>query len=134
MKKLLAPAAAGIVEGLMTLMGQRYLPINLNFLANSGAVFGIGAYWANTKSNQLKYCGMNLLPAVFVAEGMDEVLHVSDYSHMIPAVILKIAIGITLYVIINRKFSLKVISLAFFIGFSTLGADAYMALGSKVLA
>ncbi|MCI8441378.1 MAG: hypothetical protein HFG27_02450 [Provencibacterium sp.] len=198
MKKLLVPAAAGIIVGVITLIGQRYLPINLNFLANSGAVwlvpafllsfffredakisittaiicllgcvsgyyvseaifnqhpltfskgiliwsiialaagavFGIGANWANTKSNPLKYCGMNLLPAVFVAEGVDEILHISDYSHMIPAVVLKIAIGIALYIIINRRLSLKGISLACFIGFSVLGVVVYMVLGSRVL-
>lgn len=39
----------------------------------AGAVFGLGAYLANQEGSKLKYFGMNLLLAVFTAEGMDNV-------------------------------------------------------------
>lgn len=198
MKKLFMAAAAGILVGILTLIGQKYLPINLNFLANSGAVwlipayllsffrkddakssiltaifcllgcvygyyvfeaiynqhafslgggvlvwsvvallagfvFGLGAYWANAKSSWVKYCGMNLLPAVFTAEGIDHLLHLADYSHMIPAVILKLVIGIALYMIINGKQSLSIRSLAAYTGISAVGVLGYTVLGSGVL-
>lgn len=34
----------GLVVGVLTLIGQKYLPMNLNFLANSGAVWLIPAF------------------------------------------------------------------------------------------
>lgn len=34
----------GMVVGVLTLIGQKYLPMNLNFLANSGAVWLIPAF------------------------------------------------------------------------------------------
>ena len=69
----------------------------------AGAVFGLGAYLANQEGSKLKYFGMNLLPAVFTAEGLDNVIHIEDYSHMVPAVIMKIIIGVILYLVVNRK-------------------------------
>ena len=50
---------------------------------------------------------MNLLPAVFTAEGVDNVIHIKDYSHMISAVIMKIVIGVILYLAVNRKDVIK---------------------------
>lgn len=158
----------GLAVGCMTLIGQKYLPINLNFLANSasmwlipsflstyymqldkkssiilciacllscvygyyifeaiynqhsfifsryitiwsacaligGTVFGLGAYWANTKTNWLKYFGQNLLPATFLAEGLIKLIHIQDYMHMVVAIFLMIVIGFILYFIINFK-------------------------------
>lgn len=158
----------GVLVGILTVIGQKYLPINFNFLANSGAIwlipafsvsyygkwdkkhsilvcitcllccvygyygfeavlnhhsfsisfytiiwticafiggaiFGIGAYFANNNDNWLKYCGQNLLPAVFLAEGINKIIHISEYMHMIPAVIMETLIGILLYFAINRK-------------------------------
>ena len=151
-KKYISAIGLGLAVGIVTLIGQKYLPMNLNFLANSGAiwlvpafllsyfwkkdivhsiavtiicllgcvygyyifeavlnrhgftlaggallwsvvallagaVFGLGAFFANQKHSKLKYLGANLLPAVFTAEGLDNVIHIEDYSHMIPAVI-----------------------------------------------
>lgn len=41
----------------------------------AGAVFGLGAFFANQENSKIKYFGMNLLPAVFTAEGLDHVIH-----------------------------------------------------------
>ena len=192
-KKYISAIIIGFIVGVFTLAGQACLPINLNFLANSGAVwlipaflfsffiknnklnsvlitiicllgcvygyyiseaihnchsfniaegalmwsviaifagsvFGIGAYFANQENNKMKYCGMNLLPAVFTAEGIDNLLHISDYSHMIPAVIMKIIIGIVLYLVINRQDAIKIKNLLSFGVITILGIIAYTGL------
>ena len=46
---------------------------------------------------------IRLLPAVFLAEGLSQMIHLSEYMHMIPAVIGRIILGIALYFIIYRK-------------------------------
>lgn len=192
-KKYVPIVIVGFVVGILTLVGQKFLPINLNFLANSGAVwlipaflfsffikdnklnsvfitifcllgcvygyyiseailnhhtfsitegaliwsavaflagsvFGIGAYFANEENSKLKCFGMNLLPAVFTAEGIDNLLHISDYSHMIPAVIMKIVIGIGLYIVINRKDVVRAKNLLSFGIITMLGVAAYAVL------
>lgn len=192
-KKYALSAIMGLLVGVCTLIGQSFLPINLNFLANSGAVwlipaflfsffakerklnsvcftvicllgcvygyyvseaiyyqhpfyvtggvltwsvmallagsvFGIGAYFANQENSKLKYCGMNLLPAVFAAEGIDHVLHIADYLHMVPAVIMKIVIGCILYLVINWKDAMKGKNLLSFGILTALGVMAYEAL------
>lgn len=75
--------------------------------AVGGAIFGGGAYLANRSSGLLRCCAMNLLPAVFLAEGLSEVLHLSAYLHMIPAVVGRIVIGFVLYGIIDRREALR---------------------------
>lgn len=193
MKKYISSLIIGLIVGVFTLAGQACLPINLNFLANSGAVwlipafllsffiknnklnsvlitiicllgcvygyyiseaicnhhsfhiaggalmwsatailagsiFGMGAYFANQENSRLKYCGMNLLPAVFTAEGIYHLLHISDYLHMIPAVMMKIIIGIALYFVINRKNAIKTANLLSFGIMTILGVIAYTGL------
>lgn len=38
-KRYILAIVLGSVIGVLTLVGQKYLPMNLNFLANSGAVW-----------------------------------------------------------------------------------------------
>ena len=193
MKKYSSAIIIGLIVGVLTLLGQACLPVNLNFLANSGAVwlipaflfsffikenklnsmlttiicllgcvygyyifeaihnhhpfcmtegalmwsiiallagsiFGIGAYFANQEDSKLKYCGMNLLPAVFTAEGIDNLLHISGYLHMIPAVIMKIIIGMILYLVIIRKNAAKTYNLLSYGIITILGIVAYTGL------
>ena len=189
-KKYTLAAALGLVVGILTVIGQKYLPINLNFLANSGsvwlipaflfsyfekgswvqsiattivcllgcvygyyifeavlnqhafslaegallwtvvafiagAVFGFGAYVANQDNSKLRYLGMNLLPAVFTAEGLDNVIHIADYSHMVPAVVMKIVIGVVLYLVINRKNAIGIWNVASYIVITALGVVGF---------
>ena len=175
MKKLykyLIAIIVGFFVGLITIIGQKYLPINFNFLANSGAIWliaplflshhlklnkkesilisiicllfcvfgyylfesiinnhhfqisnlmivwiicalisgiiiGLGTYFLNYKSGILKACASNLLPAIFVAEGLNKFIHIDGYKHMIPAIIIVTCIGIVLYLLINRKESFQ---------------------------
>lgn len=176
----------GAAVGCLTLLGQKYLPINLNFLANSvscwlvppfllvffakpdkknavginvacllscvlayysfealynhhsfafssfvflwlisgvvgGVVFGLGACFANGRDRWLKYIGLDLLPAVFLSDGINKLIHIQYYLHMIPAVILIILIGIVLYFITNHKASLKKKNIYFLILLTVLG-------------
>ena len=43
-KKYILALMLGLGVGVLTLTGQKYLPMNLNFLANSGAVWLIPAF------------------------------------------------------------------------------------------
>ena len=162
----------GGLAGCLTLCGQRVLPINLNFLANSGAVWmipaffvglrfggkalsravgctlcligcvlgyygfealmnrhafsvsvyvclwlgialgagvagGIAAYWAGTRSDFLKCIGLNLVPAVFLSEGVSKLIHISEYMHMIYGVGLTVVAGGILYILLNRREALR---------------------------
>lgn len=193
MKKYILAIILGLVVGVLTLVGQKYLPMNLNFLANSGAVwlipafllsyfekgnrlqaiatsivcllgcvygyyifeavlnhhvftlargtllwsgvaliagavFGSGAFFANQENSKLKYFGMNLLPAVFTAEGLDNVIHIKDYSHMVPAVIMKIIIGVILYLVINRKDVIRRKNIISYVVITALGVVAFAVL------
>lgn len=189
-KYLFLSLVVGLVVGIMTVLLQGLLSINLNFLANSGAVwlvpaflltfhfkmdktfsiincimcllgcvfgyyvfeaiknghsfifegfiilwtgvafvagviFGIGAYFANTKNNWLKYCGMNLLPAVFISEGFMNLIHIDWYMHMLGAIVLKILIGLILYFVLNKKDSFKKNNLLFALLMITLGTMGF---------
>ena len=142
LKRYVVTIIIGGLVGILTVVGQKYLPTNLNFLANSasmwlipaflipyffktdkkdsiilsiislilcvlgyyifeaiinnhsfefgstiilwlicavagGFVFGLGANYSNTKENIIKYVSMNLLPAVFISEGLDKLIHIS---------------------------------------------------------
>lgn len=196
-KKYILAIILGVVVGILTLVGQKYLPMNMNFLANSGAVwlipafllsyfekensmqaiattivcllgcvygyyifeavlnhhaftlsrgtllwsgvaliagavFGLGAFFANQENSKLKYFGMNLLPAVFTAEGLDNVIHIKDYSHMVPAVIMKIIIGVILYLVINRKDVIKLKNMISYVVITALGVIAFAVLFGSI--
>ena len=196
-KKYILAIILGLVVGVLTLIGQKYLPINLNFLANSGsvwlipafllsyfekgnrwqsvaaaiicllgcvygyyifeavlnhhafmfvggtllwsvvalfagAVFGLGAFFANQENSKLKYFGLNLLPAVFTAEGLENVIHIKDYFHMIPAVIAKIVIGVILYLIVNRKDMIKLKNILSYIIITIFGIAGFTVLSGSI--
>ena len=196
-KKYILALMLGLGVGVLTLTGQKYLPMNLNFLANSGAVwlipafllsyfgkenrlqavvttivcllgcvygyyifeavlnhhtftfaggallwsviafiagavFGLGAYLANQESSKLRYFGMNLLPAVFTAEGLDNVIHIEDYSHMVPAVIMKIIIGVILYLVVNRKDAIRIKNLVSYVVITALGVVGFAVLSGSI--
>lgn len=189
-KNYAATVILGCFIGAATILGQKFLPINFNFLANSGAVwlipaffasyyskssmghsialcivcllfcvigyylsesimnshrfsftrwqviwmvmsflagsvFGLGAYFANHSAGILQYCGKNLLPAVFFSEGASKLIHLSDYSHMIPAVIMITCIGLILYFSINRKDCIQRNNLLSFAALSVFGLIGY---------
>lgn len=197
MKKYILAILLGFAVGVLTLIGQKYLPINLNFLANSGAVwlipafllsyfekgnrlqaiittivcllgcvygyyifeavmnhhafalaegallwtvvalfagavFGLGAFLANQENSKLKYFGMNLLPAIFTAEGLDNVIHIKDYSHMIPAVIMKIVIGVILYLVVNRKDVIKLKNMISYVVVTIFGIVGFTVLAGGI--
>jgi hypothetical protein len=71
-----------------------------------GVIFGIGAYFYTNKARYYQL-GAGLLPAVFLSEGLNELVHLPDYAHMIPAIVGRIVVGIVLYIIIFRKGSLN---------------------------
>jgi len=189
-KNLILSLIVGLVIGIITLLLQGILPINLNFLANSGAVwsvpaflltfhfnmdkkfsiincmicllgcvfgyyvfeaiknghsfifegyivfwtgvafvsgaiFGLGANFANTKNNWLKYCGINLLPAVFISEGLSHLIHIDSYKHMVGAIVLKILIGLILYFMMNKNASFKKENILFTLLIIALGTIGF---------
>ncbi|MDW2797650.1 DUF6518 family protein [Clostridium boliviensis] len=179
----------GLLIGILTVIGQKYLPGSLNSLANSGAIwlipaffmastaekkftaiilcaetlivcvisyywvesivnqhtfvfggfylylwlicaviagviFGFGAYFYRQKSTYYNW-GASLLPAVFLAEGLSQIIHLSEYMHMIPAVIGRIILGIALYFIIYRKAFCQRKSLISFCTYTVMGVAGY---------
>lgn len=189
-KKYIIGAILGIGVGVLTVIGQKYLSIKFNFLANSGAmwlvpayltsyygkldkkhsiaicivcllccvygfygfeallnqhsftvgfypiiwticafvggtIFGLGAYLANNSHDFLSYCGLNLLPSVFLTEGLNKMIHIRGYMHMIPAVIMITAIGILTYFMINRKQSFAKLNLLSLLIITILGLVGY---------
>lgn len=197
MKKYITSVIPGLAVGILTVAGQKFLPMNFNFLANSGAVwlvpafllsylakekkgpsillcmetlffcvigyysfeavlnqhsfsigswmmvwiamsviagaiFGLGAYLAHASSGFLKYIGMNLLPAVFFSEGVWKLLHITDYKHMVPAVMIVTCIGLILYLAINRKEWYKLKNLMSFLVLSALGISGYSILSGMM--
>ena len=95
-------------------------------------MFGLGAFFANQKKSNLRYFGLNLLPAVFTAEGLDNVIHIEDYSHMVPAVIMKIIIGVILYLVINNKDAIKLKNMISYIVITALGVVAFAVLSGGI--
>lgn len=189
-KKYTIGIILGIVVGILTVIGQKYLSIEFNFLANSGAIwlipafltsyygklnkghsatvciicllccvygyygfeavinrhsftiglytiiwtvcafgggliFGLGAYFANKSSGFSKYCGLNLLPSVFLTEGINKIIHISGYMHMIPAVIMVTVIGVLIYFIINKKHAFEKWNLLSLLLITALGLLGY---------
>ena len=183
----------GVFIGCLTLIGQKYLPNNLKFLSNSGAVwlvpaflvsylsksskkssialcviflffcvnsyyvfesimnnhgfafskwqvvwnlmaviagsiFGLGAYFANRENGIVKYFGMNLLPAVFFSEGLQQIINIGEYIHMIPATIMITSIGLIMYFAINRKGCFKKYNMLSFAILSIIGLVGYLLL------
>lgn len=75
---------------------------------------------------------MNLLPAVFTAEGLDNVIHIKDYSHMIPAVIMKIIIGVILYLVVNRKDVVKLKNMISYVVITAFGVVGFAVLTGSI--
>ncbi len=179
----------GLGTGVLTVIGQKYLPGSLNSLANSGAVWLVPAFFvalaAKTKVSAILLCmgtlivcvisyywmeaimnrhsflpagyyfyvwlacavvfgvifgagaflrsqmspnhhwGASLLPAVFLSEGLSELLHLPDYLHMLPAVIGRILIGLALYSLIYKGAFLQRKPLISFCALSALGLAGY---------
>lgn len=193
MKKYITSAVLGILVGLLTLVGQKYLPMNFNFLANSGSmwlipaffmcyifgdkkframalgvetllfcvigyyafeavlnqhtfstgrwmiiwlvvsvaagvIFGLGAFFARHTEGFFKYIGLNLMPAVFTSEGVSKIIHIADYSHMIPAVVMTTCIGLALYFIINRRECVRWQNIVSYAALTLLGTGAFIIL------
>lgn len=89
-------------------------------------------FFANQENSKIKYFGMNLLPAVFTAEGLDNVIHIKDYSHMIPAVIMKIIIGVILYLVVNRKDVVKLKNMISYVVITAFGVVGFAVLTGSI--
>ena len=189
-KKYLVSSCLGIGVGILTLLGQQTLPIELNFLANSGSIwlipsfimgyyfrkdlkssillsvfcllgcvygyfifeaihnghafsfnqgalywsvfalgagvlFGIAAYYTKENKGFLTALCRNAIPAVFTAEGLMHLMHIAEYRHMMPAIYIKIAFGILLFIWINRNSLKKIESYIAYLLMSGIGFLLY---------
>lgn len=84
-----------------------YVCLWLGIALGAGAVGGVAAYWAGTRSDFLGHLGMNLVPAVFLSEGVNKLIHISEYAHMVYGVGLTIAAGGILYILFNQRKALR---------------------------
>lgn len=186
MKKYILAITIGILVGILTMIGQKYMPMDLNFLVNSssmwlifaflipyilktnkkysiilsisnlifcvlgyyvfeaiinhhtfefgrviifwlmcavvgGFVFGLGANYSNTEKNVIKCISMNLLPAVFLSEGLYKLININEYENILINLTLQMIIGFVLYLVINHKESLKKKNLFSILGLVILG-------------
>lgn len=90
----------------------------------AGVIFGFGAYFYRQKSTYYNW-GASLLPAVFLAEGLSQIIHLSYYMHMIPAVIGRILLGFILYFIIYKNAFYQRKSVITFCLYTILGVIGY---------
>lgn len=187
--KVLCAFLIGLLTGILTVVGQKYLPGSLNSLANSGAIWLIPAFFVAVRAKRLLpsiflcietlavcvvsyyvfeavmnshsftfdgyffylwlgcavvfgavfgagasfysrkewnyHWGASLLPVAFLTEGLNELIHLPSYAHMMLAVIGRIVIGIALYFIIYRKDCLKCKPLISFGVLSVLGVAVF---------
>lgn len=104
--------------------GDHYFYLWLICSVIAGAIFGLGAFFYGQKS-KLYYWGASLLPAVFFAEGLNELIHLPDYIQMFPAVLGKVIIGLVLYFVIYKKTLFGKNPLLSFCVLSALGLFGY---------
>ena len=90
-----------------------------------GMIFGIGAWLAQTKENWWKSFGKNLLPAVFLAEGVQKLLHFSSYIHMLPSIAIILCVGLGLYFLLHDKECFGARNLISAAGLILLGVAGY---------
>lgn len=102
--------------------GGYYFYIWLACAVVAGIIFGAGAF---LQKNSKYYWVASLLPSVFLAEGLNELLHLPDYMHMIPAVIGRIIIGLSLYFFIYKGDCFRRKTLFSFCALSALGLAGY---------
>lgn len=191
--QLLLAALVGALVGVLTVLGQKYLPGDWNSLANSGAVwlvpafftalcmkqsrgksmalcilclllcvfgyygleawmnghsfpvggmivvwlgcavlggaiFGYGAYLHGSGKGWKRSVAINLLPAVFLAEGLNKLIHFAHYAHMAGAVAGTCVLGVALYFALNRRQSFVWQPLACVAVLTVLGLIGYEAL------
>ena len=63
--KYIIAIVIGIFVGVITLIGQKYLPINFNFLANPGAIWLIPAFLLSCYFNLEKKNQFLLVPSAY---------------------------------------------------------------------
>lgn len=100
--------------------GGYYFYIWLACAVVAGIIFQTSAFCKNSKY----YWAASLLPSVF-AEGLNELLHLPDYMHMIPAAIGRIIIGLSLYFFIYKGDCFRRKTLISFCALSALGLAGY---------
>ncbi|AAK81260.1 hypothetical protein BJV85_000575 [Clostridium acetobutylicum] len=87
--------------------GDYYILLWLACAVVGGTIFGYGAYRHNKSEYWLDTLTSNLLPAVFLSEGINKIIHIEGYMHMLGAVWGTVIIGICLYFLLNRKKSFQ---------------------------
>lgn len=90
-----------------------------------GTIFGFGGWLANNSEKMWKYLGKNLLSAVFICESVSKFIHFEDYRHLLPSMILSVAIGVILYFAGNGKESLMWKNLLSLVVLILLGSGMY---------
>ncbi len=90
-----------------------------------GTIFGIGAWLAHTQDNGWKSLGKNLLPAVFLAEGVQKLLHFSSYAHLLPSIGVILCIGLGLYFLLHGRECVRLLNLLTAAGLILLGVAGY---------
>ena len=113
-------AFEAVVNGHSFPIGNYFLYVWLVCAVFFGALFGAGAFLRG-QGGARSHWGASLLPAVFLSEGLNEAIHLSDYAHMIPAVAGRIVVGLVLYLILFRRESLRSGSLISFAALTGLG-------------
>lgn len=81
----------------------RWMHIWLGIAVLAGAIFGTAGYFWRHREHRWHCLGSALFASVFLADGINMLIHYGSYSHMIPVPVTEIAVGALLVFILERN-------------------------------
>ena len=96
--------------------------------AAGGAVFGTAGHLWRHRTRRWHLLGSALLSGVFLADGINMLLHLNDYRHMIPVPVAEIIVGSVLVLLLERGKRDRIRGYAALAPIVLLGLAGYMIL------
>ncbi|WP_046173523.1 DUF6518 family protein [Domibacillus indicus] len=97
----------------------------LGCAAVGGIIFGLAGYLWGHKEAKFHEAGSALLSGVFIADGLNMLIHLEDYKHMIPVPIAEIIFGLLLVLILQRTWRERLRCCRFLVPVIVLGLAGY---------
>jgi hypothetical protein len=106
----------------------RWMLVWLGIAMVAGAIFGAAGYLWRHRDHKWHRLGSALLAGVFLADGINMLLHYQSYSHMIPVPIAEIVVGALLVLLLERNKRDRVRGYAAIVPIVLLGLAGYAVL------